>query len=231
MSVGYPDYARLSQAGGTQLFGHQGGITNNLILFEGYVGSWPYVNLVTNGPITSNFAQINLVWFSDSTFTTSVGFRFAIRGLNTFAQTQYANLSPWLRIFYESDNGSNLNFPQFGLFATTAPAGQIELASLDVPIIHGQDTIPAGSGEVVTPGHIQPGAATFQFATASPSYSITFNYFDWTAQAFVPLGQILSNFAPFGGFFDVPMLDAPMNIAIHNGDTASRVFTYSWMSK
>lgn len=111
MTVGYPDYARLSQQGGTELYG----VANTAPpyfskLFQGYVGAWPYVNIFTNLAASADTMQIVLAYCSDATFNTIVGERTIVRTGGNVAVSQYANLTPWLTFWYTTKSGNPMTF-------------------------------------------------------------------------------------------------------------------------
>jgi len=230
MSEGYPDYARLSQQGGVQLFSANGVVPQNAFLFQGYVGSWPYVNLYTDIVAGTDSAQIFLNYHSDSTFTTLVTQRLAIRNNPTLAVTQYANMSPWLSFFYEAQAGTNMTWNPLSLYATTGPANQIELASLDVPIFRNTAVVPANGSLLFDITKIQPGAAKMIVTSNAATWHINVDYYDFTSNSYLFYAKIDSSWAGSGGVFDMPMIDAPMQLSLVNGTAANQQIFVTWAS-
>lgn len=230
MTVGFPDYARLSQQGGYLLYGNSGNINQNQILFEGYVGTWPYVNMATNFGASTDFAQMNLVYFADETFNDVIGFRYAIRAGASFAMTQYANLTPWLRFYYESKSGLAMPFTNLALYASQGIANQWQLASMDVPILSLDQSIGANTTATVDINHIQPGPGNINMFTGAASWFININRYDWGSAGYVFDSTV--NSAKYGQALsvDLPMIDAPYQFQIHNGDSVAQTFEMSWKS-
>lgn len=227
---GYPDYARLSQQGGYELFATSSPIPSGVVQFQGFVGSWPYVNLHTNLNNSADAFQFVLVYFADNTFTTQVGFRIATRLGGSFASTQYANLSPWLQFYVVSHSGAAISPLAVGLYATTGSAEQRQLTSLDVPLLSDNPTIPATSTQTYTPQHIEPGPAVLNFSGPATSWFINIFYWDVTSAAWKLYAQFLSTWAGAGGNWPLPMIDAPVRIDVHNGDAVARQVNITWLA-
>lgn len=227
MSEGYPDYARLSQAGGTQLFAGSGSIPQNTILFKGYVGPWPYVNLFSDPALGSENVTIVLVWFSDATFTTQVAFRYAVRNQFSIAGTQYANLSPWLQFYYVDISGNPISWTLLGLYGATGYATPNQLLSSDAPIQASNAVIAAGTSLTFNPQHVSHGAATLTVETTLATWFI--NLFYLTAQTYTLTFQHrISNVQNAGGgSYATPLLDAPYQITVHNSTAAAGNINWS----
>lgn len=233
MTVGYPDYARLSQAGGYELYSAvNSSPPENFPLFRGYVGSWPYVNLQTRIAASADFAQFGMRYYDDDTFTNLVGFRFANRGGANEATTQYANLSPWLDFRYQSISGLAMPVQSVSLYGSTAPANQFGLASMENPILQSNAHIGASTLSTFIPGPIQPGNAQLQFLTGAASWYVNVQAYSYTLNAYETLFQINNVQYPNKQFvLEVPMIDSPMALQVNNGDAASQNFIFSWVSK
>lgn len=231
MTVGYTDYARLSQQGGFQLYAISGSPPQNTVLLREYIGAWPYVNLFTNCGASSDICRIAIAYFSDSTYTTQVGFRYAVRTGGMFAATQYANLSPWVQLSYTTISSNTFPFTALGLYAAVAPARQVGLSSTDVPIIGTNQTIAGPSNGSITPGHIQPGSASLMIYTTATAWSVNAEYYDYGTPGYLQIFHADQVTASHGGVFDVPMLDAPHLINFSNNGSTNGQFVISWQSK
>lgn len=231
MTVGYIDYARLSQEGGFQLYADSGSPPENTVLFKGYVGAWPYVNLFTDCNSSSDVCRIAIAYFSDSTFSTQVGWRYAVRTGGMFAATQYANLSSWVVLSYTTLSGNPFPFVELGLYATVAPAKQVGLSSTDVPIIGTNQTIAGPSTGSVTPGHIQPGDASLMLYTNATAWNANVQYYDYGTPGYLQIFHTDNVISAHGGVYDLPMLDAPHLINFANTGSTSGQFVISWQSR
>jgi hypothetical protein len=227
---GYADYARLSQAGGTELAFAIGLVKENFIMFKGYVGAYPYVNLFLDMSTGYQPMQMLLEWYSDATFTNIVGFRFVNRVAGNLSATQYANLSPWLRVYYVTPDGSEVSFATFGLYGATAPALNNQLISNDVPLSSGAPTIAAGAIENYPAIHVQPGDAQLIVTTAASAYFFVIQYWNYSDNQYDTMYQFDQPTMGAGGSFNTPMIDAPINIRIHNEDAAAQQFTWAIIS-
>jgi hypothetical protein len=231
MSEGYPDYARLSLSGGYLLYGDNGNIPNNDILFQGYVGSWPYINLMTAANGSTENMKLVLQFCTDATFAKIVGFIYIIRSWYTVSNSQYSCLSPWLQFFYGSDSGHAVNWSELGLYATVAPARQVGLASMDVPIASGNPVVNADTTTTITPSHIQPGDAVINISTALANWQVQFWYWSYDNAAWKFVGLVNSSMNAGGGSYDMPMIDAPYEIRLINNTAANGNINYAWLSK
>lgn len=231
MSVGYPDYARLSNSGGFLLYSSDTGVPEFTTLYKGYIGSWPYLNLFTNCDNTTDFARVQILYSSDNTFSDIVGFRYAIRQSGSIASTQYANLTDWVHVFYDSISGNQFPFLEFSVYGTQGYAEQRQLASLDVPITRFSQIVPASTTVFGPIQHIQPGAADLQIQSAVATWSVTVNYYDYASAAFLSYASFTQGVAPTGGSFSVPMPDAPCQLQVNNGSAAAGRIIVGWASK
>lgn len=227
MSEGFPDYARLSLAGGTQLFSGTGTIPENAILFQGYVGPWPYLNLFADPTLGAENVTIVIEWFSDATFTTLTAFRYAVRNGQSISGTQYANMSPWVKVFYETASGLAVHWDILALFGATSIATPNQLLSSDAPIQQSNALIAANTALTFNPSHVTHGNAQITvettlatwfinlFYTAANSYTSTFHH------------RISSVQNAGGGSYCVPLLDAPYTITVKNTTAAAGNINWS----
>jgi hypothetical protein len=231
MTIGYPDYARLSQDGGTQLYAANNiSPPENTVLFKGYVGSWPYVNLITNCNSTVENAQFKMQYFNDATFTTLVGEHHCTRASLNFAYTQYANMSPFMQFFYVTETGNPFPISQLNLYATTGKADSKSLYDLSEGILVGTESIAASTTSTHFPVLINPGRTTFQLQTAGASWFINVLYFSFQQNGYILYKQF--NSAKWGQDVQVefPMLDAPHKVEVHNTAASATTFVYGWAS-
>lgn len=231
MSIGYPDYARLSQQGGVLLYSGTGIVPQNTILFQGYVGPWPYINLFADTASGSENVNIILEWYSDATFTTLVGFRYAPRNQYSISATQYANLSPWLRVFYTTASGNPISWSLISVYAATGAASPNALLSADAPLFTSDASILANTSETYQVEHVSYGDAQFIVSTALATWYVNFSYQDATSYALVFYAQINSSWAGSGGAFNLPAPDSPIQLVVHNGTAAAGTINYTWVLK
>lgn len=228
MSEGYPDYARLAQQGGTLLYGANGSIPQDTILFQGYVGPWPYINSFTDPVTGAENVTIFYEWYTDETFTVQVGFRLATRTQFSLAATQYANLSPWLRIFYTTASGNPISWTEFGIYGATGVADPNELLSADAPILSGNPSIPASTTMSFFPQHQSPGAAKFNVSTTLTSWFVNIFYLSSSSYVYTLYWQLNQPWAGGGGVWDVPALDTQHRVDVHNGTAAAGTINFGW---
>ncbi len=199
-------------------------------LFSGYVGAWPYLIISADLAAGGDTARITINYYSDSTFNQLVGFKYVIRQGGAFSSTQYANLSEWCKIYYETKSGNPMTFTVLGIYGASSPANQMQLVSLDVPIYQLDQSVAAATSVTATPIHVQPGPGVLAVFTNAAVWFLTLAYFDYGANAFLRVLQIDNTVAAKGGVFQIAMLDTPMQIVIHNTDASAETFRVSLMS-
>ena len=229
-SEGYPDYTRLSRSGGVLLGSATGNINSLQQLFKGYVGNFPYVAVTISVGVSADFASVNLLWYSDSTFTTLVGFRRVIRSSGQFSETQYVNLSDWLLFYVETKSGAAMPFGFVSAYGCQAPGNNVQLVSTDVPMWSTVSSVPATTTDQFVIPHVQPGAAHFTLQTVAASWFVNVNYYDWGAGAYTLFRQFNSTKYVSDISEDLPCLDSSIRIDIHNGDAAAKTFVSAWLS-
>lgn len=227
MSEGYPDYARLSQAGGFQLFASSGALPANTVLFEGYVGSWPYVNMFCDPTLGGEPTTVQLQWFSDSTFSTPVGFRNAVRTATNFSATQYSNLSPWLQLSFTNASGNPVSFDALSLYGTTAPATANQLLSADACIQQANSSLGAGATGTYNPQHVCFGPAILAVETPLATWFMRLQSLDASTWALKFQYRFSNLNMGGGGSVQVSLLDSPYQIDTHNTTGAAGSINWS----
>jgi hypothetical protein len=231
MSIGYPDYARLERAGGFLLYGSSNSTPPyNTNLFEGYIGLWPFLTLALSLGVGTDTVQVVIGYYTDETFSTLVGFRLINRQSAQFSVTQYANLSEWVSVRYVTKSGNPAPFASFGVYASTDPATQFHLVSMDVPLFQFDSTIAAGGTVTQVPQHVQPGPAVLCIFTNAAVWNVQLLYFDFNSNAFLRTLDMDNTIVAKGGVFAVALADVPMQVAIHNSDASTETFRVSLMS-
>lgn len=231
MTIGYPDYARLSQQGGTELYAANN-ITppENTILFKGYVGSWPYVNLITNIPATAEVASFKVQYFTDATFSTLVGQHRCTRTSLNFGYTQYANMSPFMTFFYVTLSGNPIPISQLNLYATTEQGNPQSLADVSEGILAGVESISASTTSTHFAALINPGSTIFQLQTAAVNWFVNISYLSFDQNGYLLIKQFNSSKYVSDVQETFPMLDAPYKVQVTNNDAAAKSFVYGWAS-
>ena len=231
MSVGYPDYQRLSLAGGYELYSATNKtITQNVVLFQGYVGTWPYLNIDLDVNGGTDHVQVFVSYFSDATFSNNVGFRYLTRAGNSFSSTQVANLSAWAQVGYHSKSGGNVNFNNFGVYATTGPVAGNNLQSQYKPVAYLNESVGAGSTAITDPSFVIPGPAVFSVSATGTTWYAELRYYDWDTDSILLITHIDQTIYAKGGVWTVGLPDAPVEIALHNGDSADKTMRMSLVS-
>jgi hypothetical protein len=225
---GYPDYTRLTRSGGIELGAATGNITNLQQIFKGYVGNFSYVALTTNVDVSADFASVDLIWYSDSTFTTSVGLRRCLRTGSQFAETQYVNLSDWLLVQVETKSGAAMPFIWISAYGCQSAGDQYALTSNDVPLLGQTSSIAAATTISVTPQHVTPGSAFFTLQTVAASWFVNVNYYNWNTGAYTLLRQYNSTTYIVNIGERLSCLDTPYRFDVHNGDAAAKSFVLGW---
>lgn len=229
---GYPDYARLSQAGNRRLaFISGGSIANNQVLFSGYVGSWPYTSIALNIGATADAIKILMQYYSDNTFTNQVGFRFIIRNGAQFSSICYGNLSEWMLIFAVTQSGNPIPIVNFGVYGTEGYAPREALDSMDVPLLRVTSSVPAGTTQQFAIQHVHPGNARLLVFSAATSWNAQMFYYDYGSNSILQLYQ-QTLFGAAGTYEgDYPQIDAPMYVSLRNAGAAAATMTATVLAK
>lgn len=219
---GYPDYTRFSRSGNQQLCGFfSTSFTSGQQLFKGYVGSWPYTAVFMDIGASADFARFEMIYFSDSTFTLQVGFRFSIRTGGNFSSICYGNMSDWLIIQVHTKSGNPIAIQVFGAYATEGYSPVSAQDSIDVPLITASQVVGAGSTVVFNIVHVHPGVARMLAVGSGATWAVGLFYYDYTAGAFTQL-HFTTNFAAAGIYeSDWSTLDAPMQVKLFNGSAGA----------
>lgn len=222
---GFPDYARLSQTGNRQLCFFFGvNFTNGQILFQGYVGSWPYTDVFMDLGATADSLRVEMIYYSDKTMSVVVGFRFAIRQSGQFSSVCYGNVSDWMKIQVHTQSGNPIAIQVFGAYATQGYSPGMSVDSLDVPLMFIHVTIPAATTSEFGMIHVHPGPARFLVNSAATSWQIKFRYYDYNTNSIQTMYQSQVFGVPTSDDLDFPLLDAPCFVDIVNNDAAAKLF-------
>lgn len=231
MAVGYPDYTRIARAGNQQLYFTATSIPNNLQLFKGYVGSWPYTIIFCDMGSTTDNIRIEMLYYSDATFTTQVGFRYSIRTGANFSCISYGNISDWMILQAHTKSGASFPVVTFGVYATMGASAQYELDSTDVPLANIRFTVSANSTAEFQILHVHPGNARFIMNSAVTSWQWKLRYFDYGSNAITTIAQSPTLTTATTIAEDLPQIDAPMYIDLVNSTAAAGLFLGTLLSK
>lgn len=231
MTVGYPDYTRVTRAGGYLLYG----VVNltppyNSPLFSGYVGNWPYLTVALNVNSTTDFVKVIIAYYSDNTFTNLIGFRYLIRAGANFSVTQYANLTEWCRVWYLTQSGNPVNFLGFSVYATSDPATTNQLVSGDVPAFNFIGSVAANTIFSDLAGHVQPGPGIIQIFSSATAWTVQIQYYDFGTAAYETIAYWDETVNAHVVEADVGLIDAPLQVVMTNNDAAARTFRVSIVS-
>lgn len=226
MTEGYPDFQRLSRSGQYQIYyGNAVAPPVATPFFEGYVGNFPFINSFQLMGASTDYAQITFAWYSDSTFTTSIGFRVANRGGNNAAYAQYANLSDWLAVYYHTQSGNPMTFNELSLYGTQQPSEPRQLASHDTAMYSFAGNINASTENTIAITKIIPGKGLFNMYAGATSWFANFNYYDYGSNSFLNYYSVTHNsFTDSSCHIELPILDTPLQFQVSNQDAAARQF-------
>lgn len=222
---GYPDYTRYARAGNQQLCGFfNTTFPNNMQVFKGYVGSWPYTCVFMDLGTTADSARFQMIYYSDATFTQIVGFRYSIRQSGQFSSVCYGNMSDWLLIQMTSQAGTAIPIQVFGAYATEGYSPVIAQDSMDVPIFNVHTTIAATTTVETGMTHVHPGPGAMIINSAATSWQWKVRYYDYNSNSIITIAQSPTLAGPGNAQFDCPLLDAPMFLDLVNNDAAGKGF-------
>lgn len=213
---GYIDYARTSLATGFLLASGSRAFTALTTVFQGYVGSWPYINFFWQALTGPSFDSINLTYFSDSTFTTSVAGTSSTRGTQYTGYRQYAVLSPWLQITVNPSSATD-NTPCFyAFYGTTQKASSAKLGNTSVQFLESFPTVGANATVNETILNILPGLASVSVFTKVATAQFDIQRWDFGLAAWQTFWLTTLNAVNTGGTFQVSLPDAPIQAQLTN---------------
>lgn len=231
MTIGYPDYQRLALEGGVQLYGTNGIPPQNAVLFEGYVGNWPYTSVFTLMGAGSDSFQFHMGYFTDSTFSTIVAEHVFARVSGSFAASQYGNLSDWLKFYYLSNSGLAASASNISVFGVSGWQSNYQMASNDVPLFLFNGSVAANTVSNQSVQHICPSNATFFWHTTLATWTINIQVWDYGSNSFKIFAVVDSTVFKGEGSISVPMIDAPYQIQLDNQTAAAGNFICSLMQQ
>jgi hypothetical protein len=222
---GYDDYQRLSRGGNVLLWNASGNLNNGTFLFSGYVGNFAYTSMYVN---VANFADFEMIYYQDGTYSQAVGQRDIIRGASTVSICQYGNISEWMRLFLSTLGGPTYNVLWASMYGTNGEVPQNQLASASVPLLVENVTVPATTTQFYYASQIRPGPAWLFSSNNGNGYIIQVQYFDFNTGTWITTHYFSNTNFPSGINSQVPMLDAPMRLAVDNTQAVAQGFTFSW---
>jgi hypothetical protein len=223
---GYVDYARTSLATGFLLNGFATPITVLQFVGQFYVGSWPFINTFWSCVGGTDNYTVELYYFTDNTYTTTVGVQIGVRNGNSVAWKQYAVLTPWLRIYIRPAAGGSGATVHASFYGTTQEASSGKLGSTDVAFFEQFVSIPASSFQNFVMTRILPGMISISWFTNAASYNFQILRWDITAAAYLTFWEIDAIATLASGTALIAVPDAPLQVHLENGDAAAKVFKF-----
>lgn len=221
---GYIDYTRTSLATGFLLAGTSEPIEAGTVVFEGYVGAWPFINAFWNAVGGTDHYSIQLLYYSDNTFSVQVAQQISIRTGNIIGYRQYAVLSPWLQIVIMPATGGSATSIEFAFFGTTQKALATQLGSLDTQFYEQTTSIAAGGTLTTQILKIFPGRAIVTWFTGATAWTMIVQRYDMGSAAFQPFWEIGSGGVANDGQLELAMPDAPLQVVLHNSSSGTSGF-------
>lgn len=225
---GYPDYARMSLASGFTLSYTNQAFNVNTTLFQGYIGSWPYINHFWDGQAGTDFYQIQIIFSSDSSFSNDVGFYTLYRYSSSTCFKQYKCLSDWVTIQINPITLSNTNVAGITFFGTTGMIVSNDVGSLDVASLEVSNaTVNAGATLTFQPFNIFPGKNRLSWLSSqNTGWFLTVSRLD-VSNTFKPIYFSRDIKHGFGADTDIWAPDAPLQVTFRNSTaSASTVYMY-----
>lgn len=217
---GYPDYARMSLESGFLLAGATQRINATTTVFQGYVGSWGYVNAFWNaGGGTDNYT-INFAYFTDGTFTSQVAVQLGVRNSNIVAWRQYPVLTPWLQIFITPKLGTDTVSITYDFHASNGQANSAQLASLDAGFLDQNGTVAISSNIQVGTTHLIPGSAIMSIhESVTTAWDLKLQRWDFGTSAWVDFFELDAATETANISVEIAMPDAQMQLRVDNTST------------
>lgn len=223
---GYVDYARTSLSTGLQLAGGQNAIKTITDVFFGYVGAWTHLNFFWNATGASDNWQIQINFYEDSTFTTLVAGINAVRNGNMGSVwSQYGVLGPWVAIFIIPKVGGDSTVIRYNIYGTTGASQNNQLADTSSPIWRDQELFPASTQKTFFPVNTIPGRGVINLRwDINTSWNVNLLYFDWGTASYLDYTYWDNNTSGYGLTTQICIPDAPLQIVVHNANTAAHNF-------
>lgn len=227
MSTGYPDYARLSQAGGSELATVTGAVTSGQVIFQGFVGSWPFLYLANSSFTPNDNVLITITYYSDATFGTMASSQGITRSQGMATITVRAVLGPWCKITVTTASGAPVTFGQVTIYGSYARSSGPDLHSGNEVAFQTSASVAGGATSTFNVAVTPKGSAVFMLYSPAGLWAAQFFYYSWAAAAVVEVMQLDNSVAAHGGVWTIPFIDAPYSIHLTNRATAAQVIVAS----
>lgn len=230
MTTGYPDFVRLQTFGGYELLTKTGSVASGTTIFAGYVGSWPYLNIFTGTVTQTDYYQIKLTYYTDSTYSTMAATQSVTRFNLMSTITQRTVLGPWVKAVLTTASGNAITTTGITIYGSYGNAAGVQLHTGSEAIWQLDDTIGAGLTETYNLTTVSPGPASFALYAPKPVWGAFILYYSWAQSALAQTHQFDQTIGLHGGVWTVPMVDAPYQIQIFNGSTSAQEIVASLIS-
>lgn len=230
MATGFPDYARLSTAGGFELLTQTGSVASGTTIFAGYVGSWPYLNIFTGTVTPTDYYRIVLTYYTDNTYAVMAATQSVTRSNLMSTITQRTVLGPWVKAVLTTASGNPITATAITIYGSYGNAAGVQLHTGSEAIWQLDDTISSGSTETFNLTTVSPGPAVFALYAPKPVWAAYILYYSWALGALAQTNQFDQTIGLHGGVWVVPMVDAPYQIQIFNGSTSAQEIVASLVS-
>jgi hypothetical protein len=213
---GYIDYARTSLATGFLLAGGaQPFNAGDTILFQGYIGPFPYINFFWNAIGGASHQQVKIFFFSDNTFATSVAFSISVRTTNIIGYRQFAAISPWVQIRVTSD-ANDATVAEYAFYGTTQKATSAKLGSLDAIFLETFPTVAANNVATLGPNKVYPGLCSVSVFTKVATAQFDLQRWDYSSASWQTFWLTSLLAVNASATLQLGLPDAPIQIELHN---------------
>lgn len=221
---GYPDYQRLSLQSGILLYGANAAITSTVVAFQGYVGNLQYINSFWNAVGGSDSYSIQLLFATDSTFTTFVSQIVAYRNGNSEGFRQFGIFTPWLKLQLVPKAGTSATVVQASFYGCMGEISAAKLGGFTKSIYDQEGSIGAGTTVTTTLTVVSPGTSVLSVFTNAAVWDLQLLAYDFPTNAFSIFFHMNSGGQQTQGQSIVAMPDSITQVKILNGDAAAKNF-------
>lgn len=218
---GYIDYARVNLASGFLLAGGQQAFIELTQVFQGYVGSWPYINFFWSAISGPGHCSIILNYYSDHTFTTIVATQISTRNTACTSARQFPVVTPWVIIEVNPDSATDTTIVGYAFYGATQPASAVKLGKLDGAYIEFTGSVAAGGTITDIPIIIYPGRISASWYAGLAVSQFSLQRWDFGTKAWITFWLANINTANTTDKAIIAVPDAPIQVTMHNGGASA----------
>lgn len=223
MTVGYPDYARRSEANVLPLISFSQVVNGQTLTAYEYVGDIPYLEIAWDTTGLGDNYQIQLSWSDDDQGNTFSGYSQITAGPSMTGWVSFKSKGRYVQLIVGNKQNVDVSPITIYVRGSDTPPGPYDSGYQAAPLLLYNASVSASSSHTENAVTVIGGRATIYLHHATnASWNASIDYWDYVGAQWLTFGQWDGSEFGTGGSWPIVLPMAPVRVKLTNSDTSGR---------